>query len=193
MSVSDSNWQKMRGEKPLNIFPYQRKETGLIITGNEVKKGRIEDRFESIISEKIKGYGSVIKKVKIMGDNKESIKNEILRMKTFCNLIIITGGMSVDPDDVTPAAIRAAGAKIVSYGAPILPGNMFLAAYLKNTPVFGIPACAVFHRITAFDLFLPMALSGIKITRKNIIRRGYGGQCTHCNVCSFPRCSFGKC
>lgn len=182
-----------RREKPLNILPYHRKEVGLIITGSEIKKGKIEDKFRAVISEKVKQYGSRIRKVEILGDDKELIKKEILRMRRTCNFIIITGGMSVDPGDVTPGAIRAAGAGIVSYGAPVLPGNMFLAAYLGNIPVFGIPACAIFHKITAFDLFLPLALSGIKITRKNIVQRGYGGQCMHCKVCVFPYCSFGKC
>lgn len=182
-----------RKGKPLNIFPYRKKEVGLIITGSEIKKGKIEDEFRAIISGKVEQYGSRIRKVRILGDNKESIRKEILRMKKSCDFIIITGGMSVDPGDVTPGAIRAAGAQIVSYGAPILPGNMFLAAYLDNIPVFGIPACAVFYKITAFDLFLPMALSGIRITRENIVQRGYGGQCTHCKVCIFPHCSFGKC
>lgn len=107
-------------------------------------------------------------------------------------LIIVTGGMSVDPDDKTPGAIKATGANIVSYGTPVLPGAMLLLAYLDNIPVMGLPGCVMFSHTTAFDLLLPRICAGEQIFRKDITRMGYGGQCLSCNVCTFPDCNFGK-
>lgn len=185
--------EMIKNKKPINVLPFKKKKIGLIITGNEVAKGKINDKFKPIIKKKIEDYGSNIIKTKILPDNKELIKNEIFSMKKNCNFIILTGGMSVDADDVTPVAIRESGARIISYGTPILPGNMILIAYLKNIPVLGVPACAIYYKITAFDLFLPLILADIKITKNQIIERGYGGYCTHCKVCIFPYCGFGKC
>lgn len=185
--------EMIKQKKPVNVIPFKKKKIGLIITGNEVAKGRIKDKFKPIIKKKIEEYGSSIIRTKILPDSKELIRNEISLMKKDCNFIILTGGMSVDPDDVTPAAIRESGARIISYGAPILPGNMILVAYLKNIPIIGVPACAIYHKITAFDLFLPLILADIKIIKNQIIEYAYGGYCTHCRVCIFPYCGFGKC
>ncbi len=179
--------------KPLNVIPFQKKEVGIIITGNEIYSGKIEDKFGDIIERKIEKYGSKINEKKILPDDKEKIKNTIIKMSESCDFIIITGGMSVDPDDVTVNSVKEAGAKIITHGAPILPGNMFLVAYLKNNiPIFGVPGAAVYYNITVFDIFLPFVLANKIITKEDIISRGYGGYCTHCKVCIFPYCSFGK-
>ena len=179
---------------PLSVMPFKKKKVGLIITGEEVASGRIKDGFRPVMEKKLKEYGSKINEFKIIGDDEKKIKNEILSMaKKGCDFIMLTGGMSVDPDDITKTAIRRAGVKVVSYGAPILPGNMFMAGYLKNIPVFGIPACALFYKITALDLFLPFVLSTTRITKKDITARGYGGFCGHCKICVFPKCGWGKC
>jgi len=107
-------------------------------------------------------------------------------------LIIVTGGMSVDPDDKTPGAIKATGADIIAYGTPVLPGAMLLVAYLDDIPVFGLPGCVMFSHTTAFDILLPRVFGGEKIVRRDITRLGYGGQCIKCEVCKFPECHFGK-
>jgi len=178
--------------KLLEIAPFKKKKCAIIVTGSEVAKGRIKDKFRPVIENKLKKYGSSVNFFKIVTDDETLIKAAILKAKKKCNIIILTGGMSVDPDDVTRLAIKQAGAKIISYGAPVLPGNMFLAAYIGKIPVLGIPACALFYKTTVFDLFLPMALADVQITRKNILSRGYGGLCLGCRVCVFPDCPFGK-
>ncbi len=180
------------GKKVFRVLPFKRKKVGLIVTGSEVAEGLIEDRFAPIIRAKLKKFGSVLSDVKILTDDKNLIKKTISDMKRRCDVLILAGGMSVDADDVTPAAIKESGAKIVSYGTPVLPGNMFLTAYLGNIPVFGVPAAAIFYRITSLDVFLPMALAGVKITKRMIKERGYGGLCAHCKICVYPNCAFGK-
>ena len=180
-------------KKPLQILPFKKKKTGLIITGNEIAKGRIKDKFKPILEKKIEAYGSNISAVKILPDEKNLIKEEILLMAKSCDLILITGGMSVDPDDVTKLAIKETEAKIISYGVPALPGNMLLVAYLNEKPIFGIPAASLFYKITSLDLFLPFVFADKKIVKSNIVQRGYGGFCSHCKVCNFPQCGFGKC
>lgn len=175
------------------IKPFLNFKVALIITGSEVYKGRIEDKFGPVIEKKVKAFGSDIFHKTIVQDDLEVIKNAILDAKKLgAEIIIVTGGMSVDPDDKTPGAIKATGADIVSYGTPVLPGAMLLFAYLEDVPVFGLPGCVMFAHTTAFDLLLPRVFAGEKIVRKDITRMGYGGQCLTCAVCTFPNCHFGK-
>ncbi|MDF9406839.1 MAG: Molybdopterin molybdenumtransferase [Pelotomaculum sp. PtaB.Bin013] len=166
---------------------------GLITTGNEVFHGRIEDKFSPVIKEKLSRYGCPVLFHSVLPDETGQITE---RIRDFigngAEMIIITGGMSVDPDDVTPGGVRASGAEIVTYGAPILPGAMFLLAYLDNIPVLGLPACVMYFKTTIFDLILPRILAGERVARKEITRMGYGGLCLRCQDCMFPFCSFGK-
>lgn len=179
---------------PVNVLPYKKKKIGLIITGSEVVKGRIKDRFGSIVKKKIKEYGSILFESTIVEDSRGKVKENILKFKrSGCEVIIVTGGMSVDPDDITSQGIKEAGAQIISYGAPVLPGNMFLLAYLDEVTILGVPACALFYKITSFDLFFPRVLADVKIKKSEIIKMGYGGLCNHCPVCRYPLCEFGKC
>ena len=117
-------------------------------------------------------------------------------MRRSCELIFTAGGMSVDPDDKTPLAIKNTGADIVSYGAPVLPGAMLLVAYLKRNgrqiPVLGLPGCVMYAKRTVFDLILPRIAAGVRIDRKAIIRMGHGGLCLGCRECHYPVCPFGK-
>ncbi len=185
---------KIAAKSPLTVAPFRKIKVGLIITGEEVASGRIKDGFKPVIEKKLKKFGCKINEFRIIGDNEEKLKNEILSLaEKGCEFIMLTGGMSVDPDDITKTAIRKSGVKIVSYGVPILPGNMFMVGYLKNIPVFGVPACALFFEITALDLFLPFVFSNTQITKKDIVSRGYGSFCRHCEICVFPRCGLGKC
>ena len=179
--------------RPLTVRPFKKKKVALIVAGSEIANGRIKDSFKPIIEKKVKRYNSSIDEFKILSDNVNLLKKELLNMRAkSCTLIILTGGMSVDPDDTTKTAIREAGVDIISYGAPILPGNMFLVGYIDDVAVLGVPACALYHNITVLDLFLPYIFSDTKITKVDIINRGYGGYCRHCAPCNFPRCGFGK-
>lgn len=182
------------GKNPIfEIKPFINLRTALIVTGSEVYKGRIKDAFGPVINKKVSHFGSGIFKKTIVPDELDDIKNAVLDAKEAgAELIIVTGGMSVDPDDKTPGAIKATGADIVTYGTSILPGAMLLFAYLDNTPVFGLPGCVMFAHTTAFDLLLPRVFAGEQIVRKDITRMGYGGQCLSCKVCKFPYCNFGK-
>ena len=108
------------------------------------------------------------------------------------DLIITSGGMSVDPDDVTREGILRAGATEVVYGTPVLPGAMFLSAHIGTVPILGVPACGMFHKITVLDLVLPRVLCGEKIDRTLLADMGHGGLCRNCPTCRYPSCHFGK-
>ncbi|NPV30082.1 MAG: molybdopterin-binding protein [Firmicutes bacterium] len=176
----------------ISVLPFRRYQVGVVITGNEVYHRRIEDRFSPVIRKKVEDYGSKVIDQIIVPDDIDriaaAIRNLIAR---GANLIVTSGGMSVDPDDVTPSGIRKTGAEIISYGAPVLPGAMILVAYLGDIPVLGLPGCVMYHKTTIFDLLLPIVMSGQKINRSLMARLGLGGLCLHCDVCRYPACSFG--
>lgn len=183
------------GEQPLcELLPYQKLKAGIITTGNEVFYGRIQDTFTPVVVKKLESYGIQITDHVTLGDEKEKITEAILEMKKKgCNLIITTGGMSVDPDDQTPGAIKETGARVISYGAPVLPGAMFCLAYFEDrTAVMGLPGCVMYAKTTIFDLILPRVAAGVPVTRKDLTRLGHGGLCLGCEVCRYPACSFGK-
>ena len=166
---------------------------GLIITGNEVYHGLIQDSFAPILTGKLASLGSRVAALNFAPDDPETINLAIrAHLDRGCNLLLLTGGMSVDPDDVTRQGIRLAGATEMHYGAATLPGAMFLVAYLGEVPLLGVPACALHHRITALDLVLPRILAGEHIGKGQLALLGHGGLCRDCPECSYPHCSFGK-
>jgi molybdopterin biosynthesis enzyme len=171
----------------------RRADAGLLITGNEVFSGLIEDRFEPILRRKIEALGSRVAAVAVAPDDPVTIAAEIRRMlDAGTDLILTTAGMSVDPDDVTRRGILMAGGTADCYGAPILPGAMFMVAYIDAVPVLGVPACGLYHPTTILDLILPRILAGESPSRRDIAAMGHGGLCLNCPECKFPRCPFGK-
>jgi hypothetical protein len=177
----------------LAIRPIRKAKVGLVITGNEVYNGLIEDRFAPILSQKVKALGSEVAGVAFVPDDAEMIRTAIgSHLDRGCDLLMLSGGMSVDPDDVTRLGIRSAGAGEMHYGSAVLPGAMFLVAYLGDVPLLGVPACGLFHRITVLDLVLPRILAGEKIGRAELAFLGHGGLCKDCKECSYPHCPFGK-
>ena len=175
------------------VKPFNKLKAAIIVTGSEVYKGRIEDKFGPVVEKKLLDFETEVFYKTIVPDELDIIKDTVIKCKEMgAELIVVTGGMSVDPDDKTPGAIKATGAEIISYGSPVLPGAMLLFAYLDGVPVFGLPGCVMFSATTAFDLLLPKVLAGEKVVRRDISRMGYGGQCLKCPVCTFPDCHFGK-
>lgn len=180
-------------EGVLQVKPMMAARAGVMITGSEVYHGRIEDRFEPIIRKKVSALGGEVMDVVFLPDDDTMIADAAVKLvDQGANVIITTGGMSVDPDDRTRFGLKRAGAEDMVYGTPVLPGAMFMVAYLKNVPVLGIPACGLFASVTMFDLIYPRVLAGNRITRKDIAATGHGGLCLKCKNCTFPRCSFGK-
>lgn len=181
-------------EKIFSILPFQRKKVGIVTTGSEVYSGRIKDTFTPVVIEKLKEYDAEIIGHKVCNDDDKMVTGAILEMiADGAELVLCTGGMSVDPDDRTPLAIRNTGAEIVTYGAPVLPGAMFLLAYYKgNIPVIGLPGCVMYARRTVFDLVLPRIMADEKIKKEDLDLLGEGGLCLSCDVCTFPNCGFGK-
>ena len=178
----------------LSIKTLQQAKVGLVITGNEVFHGLIEDRFAPILSEKVIALGSKVDGIAFAPDDEEQISKAICNhLDRGCNLIMLSGGMSVDPDDVTRKGIRMAGATEMHYGSAVLPGAMFLVAYVGNVPLLGVPACGLYHRITVLDLVLPRILAGERVGKNELAFLGHGGLCKDCPECSYPHCSFGKC
>ena len=186
------------GEEPIfSVLPFLQKKVGIVTTGSEVKKGLIKDTFTPVLREKLSEYPTEIIGQTLPGDDREQITSDILRFaEEGAGLIIASGGMSVDPDDRTPGAIKDTGAEIITYGAPVLPGAMLLIAYLnmngRNIPVLGLPGCVMYAKRTVFDLILPRVMADDPICREEIALLGEGGLCLNCNVCTFPDCGFGK-
>ncbi len=179
--------------KLFKINPYKDLQVGLVITGNEVYSGRIEDKFLPTLKNKFKKWGGKLLDHKYVPDDPEKITESLLKLKNDGADILLTGGgMSVDPDDVTPLGIRNTGANIIKYGVPVLPGNKLMVAYLDQVPILGLPACVIFERTTVFDIVYPRILSGEKITKDKLVKLSYGGLCHDCPVCQYPHCSFGK-
>jgi len=177
----------------IEIRPYNSYKAGVVTTGNEVFYGRIQEAFGPELRNKLESYGSEVIGQIIVPDSKELIQKAIKKLiEQGAEIILTTGGMSVDPDDVTLSAIKELGTNIVTYGAPVLPGAMFLLGYLNNIPIMGLPGCVMYAKTTIFDLILPRVLTGEKISKADFIELGHGGLCLECKPCTFPHCSFGK-
>ena len=182
-----------RNGSVLKVKPLHRAGAGLIITGNEVYHGLIEDRFASVLTEKLKALGSEVIALDFVPDAAEMIARVIRSdLEKGCDLLLLSGGMSVDPDDVTRHGIKLAGATELYYGASVLPGAMFLTAYLGNVPLLGVPACGLHYRTTTLDLVIPRILAGERVGLKELALLGHGGLCRDCPECNYPCCSFGK-
>ena len=181
-----------------NILPYKKKKAGIVTTGSEVYYHRIKDTFTPVIEEKLAEYDIEIGGHEICNDDPQMIENAIRSLLADgCNMIVCTGGMSVDPDDRTPYAIRQVTGEIVSYGAPVLPGATFLLAYYREEgkeviPVLGLPGCVMYSKRTIFDLVLPRLTVGEILTAEDLNTLGEGGLCLNCPECTFPNCGFGK-
>ena len=185
----------------LDVMPFVHKKVGIITTGNEVFYGRIKDTFTPVIEKKMAQFDTEIIDHVTWNDDDKKVTASILDMvKKGADVVVCTGGMSVDPDDKTPLAIKNTGARVVSYGAPVLPGAMFLLAYLeveeegksRTVAVMGLPGCVMYAKRTIFDLVLPRVMADDEVTEENLASLGQGGLCLNCPVCTFPNCGFGK-
>lgn len=177
----------------VSVRALKKAKVGLIVTGSEVYHGLIQDKFAPILNAKVTDLGSEVAATIFAPDDEERIAAAIRQhIADGCDLLLLSGGMSVDPDDVTRKAIRKAGAQEVHYGAAALPGAMFLTAYIGDIPLLGVPACGLHHKITVLDLMLPRILAGEKIGKKELAFIGHGGLCQDCPECSYPHCPFGK-
>ncbi|NLW79377.1 MAG: molybdopterin-binding protein [Ruminococcaceae bacterium] len=187
--------QAVTGTEPLlRLYPYQPKSYAIVTTGTEVAKGRIKDTFTPVIREKLAEYDTREVGHVILADDDPAVTRAVLDFAAQgADMVICTGGMSVDPDDKTPLAIRNTGARIVSYGAPVLPGAMFLLGYLPgNIPVMGLPGCVMYAGRTIFDLVLPRVMAGLPVEAAHLAALGHGGLCLNCPACVFPACAFGS-
>lgn len=177
----------------LSIKPYVIRRCTVLVTGNEVKKGIIEDTFSRVVEKKLAEVGVSVSRKILTGDDEVYITSCIRQaIADGEEMVLCTGGMSVDPDDRTPKAIRDSGARIVSYGAPVLPGAMFLVSYIGDVPVLGLPGCVMYEDRTIFDILLPRFVARIPVTSHDIASLGNGGLCLKCRTCTFPNCGFGN-
>ncbi len=177
----------------LRVIPWQLKRAAIVVTGREVFEGRIKDAFGPAMSKKLRALGLEVQSLEKVTDDPGLISEAIRRaISRGAELVICTGGMSVDPDDVTRKGIRMAGAQDMTYGTPVLPGAMFLVSYIKTIPVLGIPACGMYFKTTVLDLVLPRILIKERIGRREIAALGHGGLCLSCKKCRYPVCPFGR-
>ena len=190
--------EKLAGEEPLfSILPFKNKKAGIVTTGSEVKKGLIQDTFTPVLKEKLGEYSCQVLGQTTPGDDRRQITADILKfIEEGADMVICSGGMSVDPDDRTPGAIKDTRAQIITYGAPVLPGAMLLLAYYKKNgksiPILGLPGCVMYAKRTVFDLILPRIIADDPVKAEEIAAYGEGGLCLNCSVCTFPNCGFGK-
>ena len=177
----------------LRLLPYEEKKVGIVITGSEVYTGRIPDKFEPVLRAKLKQYPGTIVGVTVCDDDLDGITAAAkAHLEAGADFLIFTGGMSVDPDDLTPTAIRQLGAEILSHGVPAQPGNMTLVAYLGQIPILGVPGAAISLPTTILDVLLPQIYTGERLTRQDLIRLADGGLCQMCGACHWPNCTFGR-
>jgi molybdenum cofactor synthesis domain-containing protein len=187
------NVRQTRKTGVVSVKKIRQPRAGVVITGNEVYHGKIKDAFAPMITKKIEGVGGELVGIYYAPDDKAFIVDRLKELlKAGADLLITTGGMSVDPDDVTRFAIRELGATDIIYGSAVLPGAMFLVAAVGGVPILGIPACGMYAKTTVFDLVLPRVLAGEKIGRRELAELGHGGLCMKCDVCRYPVCPFGK-
>lgn len=187
--------EQAAGHTPLlELLPFVRKTAAIITTGTEVSENRIADQFTPVIVAKLAAFGvTVVSQAKVADDRDQIVTAIHAAHAAGAELILCTGGMSVDPDDRTPGAIRAAGVQVITYGAPVLPGAMFLlGAFPDGTPVMGLPGCVMYAKTTVFDLVLPRILCGCPVSRADLVKLGHGGLCLGCAECRYPICPFGK-
>jgi molybdenum cofactor synthesis domain-containing protein len=177
----------------LRVRPFKPSRVGIVVTGSEVYGGLIEDKFGPVVQAKFESYGCAVLGKRLVSDDQDMTARAIRDfLDQGAGCVVVTGGMSVDPDDRTPAAIRAAGAEVVAYGAPIFPGAMFMLARIGEVPVLGLPGCVMYFRASIFDVVVPRLLSGMAVTREDILALGHGGFCEGCATCRYPACGFGK-
>ena len=189
--------QVTEGGPIFSILPYHFKKVGIVTTGSEVKKGLIQDTFTPVLKEKLSEYPTEVIGQTTPGDDKAQITADIMEfINQGADMVVCSGGMSVDPDDRTPGGIRDTGARVVTYGAPVLPGAMLLIAYYekegKRIPILGLPGCVMYAKRTVFDLVLPRIMADDEIFPEEVAAYGEGGLCLNCKVCTFPNCGFGK-
>ena len=181
------------GRKLLDLLPYRPLKAGIIITGSEIYHGRIRDKFEAVARAKLSRYPGEVLGAAVCDDDLDMLVNAARDfLAKGADFLIFSGGMSVDPDDLTPSAIRRLGCEVVTHGVPSQPGNMTLLAYLGDVPVMGVPGAAVSLPTTIFDAMLPQVYAGLKFTREDLINLGDGGLCQLCKACHFPNCTFGR-
>jgi molybdenum cofactor synthesis domain-containing protein len=179
--------------KVIEVKPLSKKQVGVVITGNEVYKGIIKDKFGEVIRRKCEALGSTIGYQIIVPDEIEKIAQAIKEaINKDSDIVIVCGGLSIDPDDVTVEGVTQSGAQVISYGAPVMPGAMFLYALLGDTPILGAPAAVCYFPSTILDLMLPRVLCGERLNREDIVELGHGGLCLNCERCTYPVCPFGK-
>ena len=181
----------------IEVLPLRRAKVGVVTTGSEVFYGRIQDAFGPVLRKKFAALGSTVVGQTLTSDEVPMTAGAIRDfLEQGADLIVVTGGMSVDPDDRTPTAIRASGAEVASYGAPVYPGAMFLLAYAQGAagrvPVLGLPGCVMYHKASIFDLIVPRLLAGLEVSAADVAALGHGGFCAQCDVCRYPICPFGK-
>lgn len=177
----------------VGVRPFVPRKVGLVTTGSEVYEGRIKDKFGPVIRKKFSTLGSTVMDQRLSSDDPAMTRDAIMSfIAEGAEMVVVTGGMSVDPDDQTPTAIRATGAEVITYGSPTFPGVMFLYADLDGVPILGLPGCVMYYRASIFDLVVPRLLAGEKVTREDIVAMGHGGFCATCDTCRYPVCPFGK-
>ncbi len=177
----------------VSVLPFRPLRVGVVTTGGEVYHGRIKDKFGPVLRKKFDDLGCTVFRQVIVPDDQDMTVRAIRQLLAEgAEMIAVTGGMSVDPDDLSPSSIRAAGGEVVTYGSPTFPGAMFMLAAIGEVPVVGLPGCVMYHKASIFDLTVPRLVAGETLAKADIVELGLGGLCAMCPECRYPLCGFGK-
>ena len=197
LSVPESSLTAVEGccknDPLLSVLPFEPQRIGIVTTGSEVFSGRIKDGFGPVLRKKLSTLDVSVLDQRFVPDDSEQTATAIEGfLDDGATMVVVTGGMSVDPDDKTPGAIKSVASEVVGYGAPVFPGAMFMVAYKGDVPILGLPGCVMYHKASIFDVLLPRLLAGVRLTRRDILSLAHGGFCEGCPECHYPACGFGK-
>jgi len=182
----------VRESSPFSVRPFLPLGVGLVTTGSEIKAGLVKDAVCGKLLRKLEELGGSFAGQRFCGDGAEEIRESVRELlHAGADIVICTGGMSVDADDRTPEAIRSVADEVLFRGVPAMPGSNLMLARAGESWVVGAPACAAHDERTALDRLLIALFAGLgeEIDVKNW---GIGGLCSRCRVCSFPDCDFAR-
>ncbi|MDD2453632.1 molybdopterin-binding protein [Aminivibrio sp.] len=186
--------QVLRGENaagPMAVLPFVPLKTCLVTTGKELAEGRVRDVFAGKLKKKLSVYGSALMDHVIVGDGEAEIAGAISGfLERGAELVIATGGMSVDPDDRTGEAIASIAGEVRFRGVPVMPGAHLMLALKDGARIVGAPACVAHDEWTSLDLLLNRLFAGLIPSEAEVRRWGAGGLCRRCRECSYPNCAF---
>lgn len=159
----------------LDVVPFRSLKVTCVVS--EDLQGRIRDRFEGTLLQKMEWYGADLRPIVWVGEDSAEVTAALEEAIPHSDLVLTAGSHMMDPLDAILCALQAIDAPLVRLGAPAHPGSMvWLARHAASgTPVLSLASCSMFSRSTVADLLMPYLFAGIEVTNELIARLGHGG------------------